>query len=198
MPRCNSKSVNHQKKIMAMEKLTIQNQHIVSYIPEMIHSEALVKKKILKEISGLEKNVLKAFKIKDGKIRLLEAQVQEMKREEVKYLDTLTSVIEEKHSLKRQLEKKLTSVIEEKHSLKRQLEKLNEDLEIRMKQAPECPICFESMQPPKKIKQCVLGHLTCLECTEKLDKIQCPTCRQKFSGRAIAMEQFLRTLFDVE
>ena len=180
MPRCNSKSVNHQKKIMAMEKLTIQNQHIVSYIPEMIHSEAIVKKKILKEISGLEKNVLKAFKIKDGKIRLLEAQVQEMKREEVKYLDTLTSVIEEKHSLKRQLEK------------------LNEDLEIRMKQAPECPICFESMQPPKKIKQCVLGHLTCLECTEKLDKIQCPTCRQKFSGRAIAMEQFLRTLFDVE
>ena len=174
MPRCNSKSVNHPKKIMAMEKLTIQNQHIVSY------TEALVKKKILKEISGLEKNVLKAFKIKDGKIRLLEAQVQEMKREEVKYLDTLTSVIEEKHSLIRQLEK------------------LNEDLERRMKQAPECPICFESMQPPKKIKQCVLGHLTCLECTEKLDKIECPTCRQKFSGRAIAMEQFLRTLFDVE
>ena len=174
MPRCNSKSVNHPKKIMAMEKLTIQNQHIVSY------TEALVKKKILKEISGLEKNVLKAFNIKDSKIRLLEAQVQKMKRKEVKYLDTLTSVIEEKHSLIRQLEK------------------LNEDLERRMKQAPECPICFESMQPPKKIKQCVLGHLTCLECTEKLDKIECPTCRQKFSGRAIAMEQFLRTLFDVE
>ena len=63
---------------------------------------------------------------------------------------------------------------------------------------PECPVCYESLQPPAKILQCVSGHLTCLPCASKVERFDCPMCKQDFTGRAIAMEQFLRTLFHAE
>ena len=63
---------------------------------------------------------------------------------------------------------------------------------------PECPVCYEPLRPPRRILQCVSGHLTCVECARKVERFDCPTCKQDFSGRATAMEQFLRTLFNKE
>lgn len=80
--------------------------------------------------------------------------------------------------------------------LHRHLSKLTTKSEVVP--CPECPVCYESLQPPAKILQCVSGHLTCLTCASKVEKFDCPVCRQDFTGRAIAMEQFLRTLFHAD
>jgi len=60
---------------------------------------------------------------------------------------------------------------------------------------PECSVCFENLKPPTRIMQCANGHLTCLDCVSKVTIIHCPTCRQKITGRATAMEQYLAILF---
>ena len=80
--------------------------------------------------------------------------------------------------------------------LHRHLSKLTTKSEVVP--CPECPVCYESLQPPAKILQCVSGHLTCLPCASKVERFDCPMCKQDFTGRAIAMEQFLRTLFHAE
>ena len=62
--------------------------------------------------------------------------------------------------------------------------------------APECPICLELMLPPTKIFTCSNGHLVCGPCKEKV--AQCSICMKPVMGRATAMEQMLRTLFNIE
>eukprot|EP00092_Neocalanus_flemingeri_P025015 GFUD01027127.1.p1 GENE.GFUD01027127.1~~GFUD01027127.1.p1 ORF type:complete len:265 (-),score=74.02 GFUD01027127.1:73-867(-) len=59
---------------------------------------------------------------------------------------------------------------------------------------PECPICFEEMKPPTRIIQCRSGHLVCQECKERPQVVICPTCKQEFTGRAIGMENYLKTI----
>eukprot|EP00092_Neocalanus_flemingeri_P027978 GFUD01030375.1.p1 GENE.GFUD01030375.1~~GFUD01030375.1.p1 ORF type:complete len:259 (-),score=61.45 GFUD01030375.1:62-838(-) len=59
---------------------------------------------------------------------------------------------------------------------------------------PECPICFEEMKPPTRIIQCRSGHLVCQNCKERPQVVICPTCKQEFIGRAIGMENYLRTI----
>eukprot|EP00092_Neocalanus_flemingeri_P025014 GFUD01027126.1.p1 GENE.GFUD01027126.1~~GFUD01027126.1.p1 ORF type:complete len:278 (-),score=48.35 GFUD01027126.1:72-905(-) len=59
---------------------------------------------------------------------------------------------------------------------------------------PECPICFEEMKPPTRIIQCRSGHLVCQKCKERPQVVICPTCKQEFTGRAIGMENYLRTI----
>ena len=41
----------------------------------------------------------------------------------------------------------------------------------------ECPICYEMMAPPKKIYQCLEGHLVCSECKPKIPNNNCATCQ---------------------
>ena len=84
----------------------------------------------------------------------------------------------------------------DKKALNCHLSKLTSKPEILP--CPECPVCYESMRPPARILQCVNGHLTCVDCAKKVERFDCPTCKQEFSGRATAMEQFLRTLFNKE
>ena len=65
----------------------------------------------------------------------------------------------------------------------------------QLPQCPECPVCMENMLPPRRIYQCGNGHIICEICQPKIKEQKCPTCLQVFVGRAIAMEQHLRTLF---
>merc|ERR1712059_163034 len=53
--------------------------------------------------------------------------------------------------------------------------------------APECPICFERMIPPRKIFYCSNGHHVCGDCRPKLERCY---CRGDITGRAIDMEKF--------
>merc|ERR1712126_367540 len=56
---------------------------------------------------------------------------------------------------------------------------------------PSCPVCYELLEPPKKIFQCGNGHVVCEDCYNQPTLRQCPSCKGSFIGRAIAMEQFL-------
>jgi len=58
--------------------------------------------------------------------------------------------------------------------------------------APECIVCWDGLNPPKRIHQCVNGHFVCDDCRPQLQK--CSLCRANFAGRATGMEQFLRDL----
>eukprot|EP00092_Neocalanus_flemingeri_P003510 GFUD01003764.1.p1 GENE.GFUD01003764.1~~GFUD01003764.1.p1 ORF type:complete len:218 (+),score=51.52 GFUD01003764.1:460-1113(+) len=60
---------------------------------------------------------------------------------------------------------------------------------------PECPVCYEPFTPPRRIIQCTNGHLVCESCHSKPQLKVCPTCKNVFMGRAIAMEQFLADLY---
>ena len=60
----------------------------------------------------------------------------------------------------------------------------------------ECPICLEDMAPPTQIFQCQNGHLVCGTCQPRLSTCSC--CKREFMGRAIGMEQFIRSLHKVE
>merc|ERR1712098_571685 len=54
---------------------------------------------------------------------------------------------------------------------------------------PSCPICLESMvSPPIRIFNCGNGHLICSICKPKA----------KDTGRATAVEQMIREVFDIE
>ena len=90
----------------------------------------------------------------------------------------------------------IKSYKDSKRELERHLSKLTSKPEVLP--CPECPVCYESMRPPARILQCVNGHLTCVDCAKKVERFDCPTCKQEFAGRATAMEQFLRTLFNKE
>ena len=57
---------------------------------------------------------------------------------------------------------------------------------------PICPICFEGMSPLIKIFQCTNGHVVCETCRQNLSI--CPYCRKEFMGRAIGLEQHLRSM----
>ena len=60
---------------------------------------------------------------------------------------------------------------------------------------PECPVCYEPFSPPRRIFQCTNGHLICENCKASPQLKVCPSCKNIFMGRAIAMEQFLADLY---
>ena len=59
----------------------------------------------------------------------------------------------------------------------------------------ECPICLETMGPPRQIFQCPIGHLICDLCMIQADQGRCHVCRAQLSGgftRNLAMERVVR------
>ena len=59
---------------------------------------------------------------------------------------------------------------------------------------PECPVCLEDLKPPLKIFNCRNGHLICSVCKPKVNI--CTNCREEYTGRATAIEQMLREMFN--
>ena len=60
---------------------------------------------------------------------------------------------------------------------------------------PECPICLEEMSPPTRIFTCANGHLICSNCRARVTVC---TCRKEYLGRATAVEQMLRQMFNCQ
>jgi hypothetical protein len=61
---------------------------------------------------------------------------------------------------------------------------------------PECPVCLEEMKPPLKIFTCGNGHLICSTCRPKVSI--CTNCREKYTGRATAVEQIIRKMLKLQ
>jgi len=102
-----------------------------------------------------------------------------------------------------------TKAEQDKVATKQELEDLKKSLDYllltpgspkndKQPPCPNCPVCFESLKPPIRILQCINGHLVCEKCRLQPQVEVCPTCRESFLGRATAMEQHLRALFQVE
>ena len=52
-----------------------------------------------------------------------------------------------------------------------------------MKKDFECPVCYELMEPPRRIFQCLNGHLICQNCKERPEIRICPVCRINLGPR---------------
>merc|ERR1719397_1644931 len=62
---------------------------------------------------------------------------------------------------------------------------------------PNCPVCLEPMAAPKQIFNCKNGHQICGTCKPRVKT--CATCRKgEYIGRAIAMEQMVRKIMNIE
>ena len=65
----------------------------------------------------------------------------------------------------------------------------------------ECPICFETMGPPREIFQCPSGHIICGDCKTRGNFRTCHVCRTPLGGqgnftRNRAMERIIRTYLE--
>jgi len=109
-----------------------------------------------------------------------------------------------------ELSKKHKEEVESLHNQitenKRKINDLEKAMQSRLEfprgpKVPECPVCLEEMIPPTEIFSCRNGHLVCGECKPKVTATadsMCTTCRTvKYMGRATAVEQMIREMFDI-
>ena len=67
----------------------------------------------------------------------------------------------------------------------------------------DCPVCYEVMEPPRRIYQCENGHLLCEHCKVREEMSKCPTCRltfgagKKLLSRNRAMEKLIENYVTV-
>lgn len=67
----------------------------------------------------------------------------------------------------------------------------------------DCPVCYEMMEPPRRIFQCPNGHLICENCKARESLRKCPTCRlslgarRELLSRNLAMEKLVENLLNV-
>merc|ERR1719228_2185664 len=62
---------------------------------------------------------------------------------------------------------------------------------------PECPVCYERMNPPMQIYTCWNGHVICSVCKVKVEETgnMCINrCGAVYAGRATAMEQMISNI----
>jgi len=67
----------------------------------------------------------------------------------------------------------------------------------------ECPVCYDEVEPPMRLKQCGQGHIICDDCHnkriaeaagnpgEQQDGTNCISCREPITGRPSVLEQML-------
>ena len=69
-------------------------------------------------------------------------------------------------------------------------------LNKRLSQVPECPVCLRTFQAHRTVFQCVAGHFVCQDCYQH-PSIQgnCTVCRSQMMGRAHGFEHFLQQMF---
>ena len=141
------------------------------------------------------------------------ASLESLKRKHEKQREKLRSrqrkeaaAMEAKHEyqldiLQRQQVEEKVDAEREKVGTRQELEQLRSSLDHLLDATPApppcptCPVCFESLKPPVRILQCINGHLVCERCRAQPQVEVCPTCRKYIVGRATAMEQHLRALF---
>jgi len=79
-------------------------------------------------------------------------------------------------------------------SLKEEMMKLKKIATVKL----ECPVCYEELKPPMRLKQCAQGHIICDECHMKTgiegganNRELCHTCRMMYLGRPSVLESLL-------
>ena len=71
-----------------------------------------------------------------------------------------------------------------------------------MKKDFDCPVCYEVMEQPRRIFQCLNGHLICQNCQDRPEIRICPVCRihlgprKENLSRNLAMEKLAENYLD--
>ena len=69
-------------------------------------------------------------------------------------------------------------------------------LNRRLSQVPECPVCLRIFRADRTVFQCEAGHFVCQDCFQHPTiQGQCTVCRRQMMGRAHGFEHFLQQLF---
>eukprot|EP00092_Neocalanus_flemingeri_P016717 GFUD01018080.1.p1 GENE.GFUD01018080.1~~GFUD01018080.1.p1 ORF type:complete len:427 (-),score=82.62 GFUD01018080.1:359-1639(-) len=178
--------VSHLKDIT--QSIQESEEHVSELDDELQVKLAMYESKCLAE--KLELNKRQQLEMEN----LLEGHTMESQRLDLKHKSGLKAIQDDHEHVKSNLKKQISEIRSIMKTLKLKLSSITTSPELN---CPECPICFESFQPPKKIIQCVNGHLLCLECRQKPEVQDCPTCREGLTGRATAYEQLLSQMFGV-
>eukprot|EP00092_Neocalanus_flemingeri_P022374 GFUD01024267.1.p1 GENE.GFUD01024267.1~~GFUD01024267.1.p1 ORF type:complete len:424 (+),score=73.28 GFUD01024267.1:42-1313(+) len=178
--------VSHLKDIT--QSIQESEEHVSELDDELQVKLAMYESKCLAEKLELDKRIQLEME------NLLDGHTMESQRLGLKHKSGLKAIQDDHEHVKKNLKKHISELGSIMKTLKLKLSSITTSPVLN---CPECPICFESFQPPKKIIQCVNGHLLCLECRQKPEVQDCPTCREGLSGRATAYEQLLSQMFGV-
>jgi len=117
-----------------------------------------------------------------------------------------TRHVKESEELAKKQKEEIKSLHEQIGKNQRKINDLEKVMQSRLEcprgpKIPECPACLKEMCSPIEIFSCRNGHLLCGKCKPLVTAIRadmCMTCGTvKYMGRATAMEQMIREMFDI-
>jgi len=164
----------------------------------------------IEKIEAVEATFREASELREHELQVQIAGTEQLLKETQNSLEKQKLQLEEQ---KQQLEQQKQQLEEHKARSGAELaeiQKKKESLKTMMRQqvvvgndslcnlVPECPVCYERMNPPMQIYTCGNGHVICSVCKEKVKEtgnnmcINC--CGAVYTGRATAMEQMIRQI----
>jgi len=169
------------------------NQHLQNDLKNHILDEiAVVKKDIEEKRNEMQKKIECSLSDKEDEMSIIEAKYMADKNEtETKYKQEIDQIKKDFETEIKQLNENLKKF---KVNLSTSVD--NKDRVDESRSELECPVCMESMKPPKRIWQCSDGHAVCEPCKKKPQVTCCPICRKYLVGRSTIAEKLARSLFD--
>jgi len=151
----------------------------------------------------------------DKHIEVVKREVEEVKKEMEGAKKEMEGVKKEMEGAKKEMEgakKEMGRAMKQVESLKTFISTemkeiktmLSNQAQATLKDQPklECPVCFETIKPPMRLKQCEKGHIICDNCVKSRQRhagivnvdIACFVCKFPVRSRPTALEQFLGLL----
>jgi len=157
----------------------------------------------IEKIEAVEATFREACELREHEMKVQIAGTEQLLEEMQNRLEKVKQQLEQQ---KQQLEQQkarsgadLAEIQNRKESLKTMMKQQVVDGNDSLRNlVPECPVCYERMNPPMQIYTCGNGHVICSVCKEKVKEtgnnmcINC--CGAVYTGRATAMEQMIRQI----
>jgi len=162
---------------------------------------------VVEKIEGGKAISRQASKLRECRMQAGTAGTEMLHKAPQNSLDEQKHMLEEqKQMLEKQeqlLEKQKQMLEEQKQTREKQKQMLEEQKQLEehiRSLVPECPVCYERMNPPMQIYTCWNGHVICSVCKVKVEETgnMCINrCGAVYAGRATAMEQMISKIFGI-
>lgn len=159
-----------RKQVMRTQK---QQSQITRFEEQLKNMKETTREILVKEIDLKKKNLKLYKQEKAGELEPIE---KAMKALQISMERLMNSVTEEKNIHLGEIEKKEEEIRKAKSDLE-SFERSYLPTSETMKKDFDCPVCYELMEPPRRIFQCLNGHLICQNCKERPEIRACPVCR---------------------
>lgn len=161
-------------------KRTQQRQSEISrFEEELKYKKEITKGILVKEIESKKENLELYKQNKAEELEPLEKAMKTMKISIEKMMNSITEV-KRLHLL--EVEKKEDEIRIAKSELE-SFERSYQPTSETMKKDFDCPVCYELMANPRRIYQCLHGHLICQNCRDRPEIRTCPVCRINLGPR---------------